>query len=279
MPEANGAVETAREKPAKLKENLVRAVATPVQTRKSESVERTERAVGALPTLYGHFTRFNEWTEIDSFWEGRFMERISPGAFKKTFREQTPKVLFQHGQDTQTGDKPLGAPDVLREEDEGPYYEVPMLDTSYNRDLIPGLEAGLYGASFRFSVMREEWVDEPDPSDHNPLGLPERTIKEVRCQEFGPVTFPAYPGATAGVRSMTDEFIVATVTSSPDKLRALLAYLERRDSRPTAEQTTREPAAPGVEPTPPPSRKATPDDQSTSLYIPKTKIRKGGVLL
>lgn len=220
------------------------------------------------------------------------MERVAAGAFKKTFREQTPKVLFQHGQDTQVGDKPLGAPDVLREEDEGPYYEVPLLDTSYNRDLIPGLEAGLYGASFRFSVMREEWVDEPEPSDYNPQGLPERTIKEVRCQEFGPVTFPAYPGATAGVRSMTDEFIVATATSSPDKLRALLEYLERRDARPAVERDNetdaalaadeQDAAAPGDSPTllaPDPSRKATPGDPPTSLYIPKsTKIRKGGLL-
>ena len=26
--------------------------------------------------------------------------------------------------------------------------------------------------------------------------------------EFGPVTFPAYPGATAGMRSLTDRFYV-----------------------------------------------------------------------
>jgi hypothetical protein len=31
--------------------------------------------------------------------------------------------------------------------------------------------------------------------------LPERTIKELRLFEFGPVTFPAYQSATAGVRS------------------------------------------------------------------------------
>jgi hypothetical protein len=51
------------------------------------------------PTLFGHFAVFNEWTEIDSMFEGHFLERIAPGAFKKTFREQQQKVLFQHGQD------------------------------------------------------------------------------------------------------------------------------------------------------------------------------------
>ena len=43
--------------------------------------------------------------------------------------------------------------------------------------------------------------------------------------EFGPVTFPAYEGATAGVRSMTDEFIVAQIFGSPDRLRTLLEHL------------------------------------------------------
>jgi hypothetical protein len=44
------------------------------------------------------------------------------------------------------------------------------MDTSYNRDLLPGLKAGLYGASHRFQVMREEEVASPEPSDSNPHG-------------------------------------------------------------------------------------------------------------
>jgi phage head maturation protease len=73
---------------------------------------------------------------------------------------------------------------------------VPLLDTSYNRDLLPGLKDGVYGASFRFQVMKEELKQDPGVSDHNPKGLPERTITEARVMEFGPVTFPAYAGAT-----------------------------------------------------------------------------------
>lgn len=235
MPAESGAASTvAHSRPPR--DNLVRACSTGLALRLVRADEPpapggTEANAADMPTLYGHFTRFDEWTEIDSFWEGNFMERVAPGSFKKTFRESTPKVLFQHGSDPQIGDKPLGAPDVLREEGSGPYYEVPLLDTSYNRDLVPGLEAGLYGASFRFSVMREEWIEEPGASDHNPNGLPERTIKEVRCPEFGPVTFPAYEGATAGVRSMTDEFIVARATRQPERLRSLLRYLETVDER------------------------------------------------
>lgn len=177
---------------------------------------------GASPTMFGHFAVFDRWTEIDSFWEGTFLERLAAGAFKKTFRDGGQKVLFQHGMDPQIGDKPLGPINSLREDDEGAYYEVPLLDAPYVREnVLPGLEAGLYGASFRFRVIREEWAEEPDPSDTNPKGLPERTIKEAQVSEFGPVTFPAYPDATAGVRSLTDDFIMRCMARDPERLREM----------------------------------------------------------
>ena len=157
-------------------------------------------------TLFGHFGVFNRWTEIDSIFEGRFLERIAPGAFLRTFHEDRDamRVLFQHGRDPVVGDKPLGPIVTLREDEVGGYYESPLLDTGYNAELLPGLRAGVYGASFRFQVMREEVVDKPERSEYNPDALPERTIKEVTLFEFGPVTFPAYQEATTGVRSLTD---------------------------------------------------------------------------
>jgi HK97 family phage major capsid protein/HK97 family phage prohead protease len=162
----------------------------------------------SLGLLSGHFAVFNQWAEINSSWEGHFLERFAPGAFKKTFQEGTNKirVLFQHGFDHQFGKKVLGPIALLREDAKGAYYEVPLLDTSYNRDLVPGLREGLYGASFRFRILRMDEDRHPGRSAYNPEGIPERTITEAAVAEFGPVTFPAYEGATAGVRSMTDDF-------------------------------------------------------------------------
>jgi hypothetical protein len=37
-------------------------------------------------------------------------------------------------------------------------------------------------------------------SDYDPQGLPERTILDAEVMEFGPVTYPANVGATAGLR-------------------------------------------------------------------------------
>lgn len=200
------------------RDNLVRSVRPGVELRASAD---------GPPVLHGHFAVFNQWAEIDSAFEGTFMERIAPGAFAKAFQEKRDsiRVLFQHGQDPQIGNKPLGPIAELSEDKVGAYYEVPMLDTAYNRDLQPGLEAGLYGASFRFSVMKEDFKRHVSKSPYNPEALPERTVQEVDLFEFGPVTFPAYAGATAGVRSETDDYIRRLLVPEFDEIRETLKAL------------------------------------------------------
>jgi HK97 family phage prohead protease len=190
--------------------------------------KRAQGDAPAQPVLEGHFVVFNEWTEINSMFEGRFMEQFAPGSAKKTLRERGDQIrcLFQHGYDPYVGDKPLGPFSDLSEDETGVYYAVPLLDTRYNSELIPGLEAGVYGASFRFRVLREEIVEEPGVSDHNPNGLPERTVKEFALFEGGPVTFPAYATATAGLRSVTDEFALERLARQPDRLREMVEARE-----------------------------------------------------
>jgi HK97 family phage prohead protease len=170
---------------------------------------RDETADGdGLGTMAGHFSVFNTWYQVDSLWEGTFLERVAPGAFAETIEQDRAgmRVLFDHGYDPQIGNKVLGPIESLAEDKTGPAYEVPLFDTSYNRDLLPGLRAGVYGSSFRFRVLGEEWDDEPKTSKANPKGMPERTITRATVMEFGPVTFPANPAATAGMRSLTDQF-------------------------------------------------------------------------
>lgn len=160
-------------------------------------------------TLYGHFSVFDSWYEVNSLWEGQFMERIASGAFERTIAERGDQVkaLYDHGHDPQLGNKPLGPFKTLREDDIGGYYEIGLIDTDYNRDfIIPAARAGLLGASFRFKVRTEEWNDEPVVSEHNPKGLPERSITDTDLYELGPVTFPASAAASAALRSTSDDF-------------------------------------------------------------------------
>lgn len=189
--------------------------------RSAPTAVKASRADAAImPTMDVRFSAFDNWYEIDSYYEGRFLERTEKGAFAKTIRESRDavRVLFNHGFDPQIGDKVLGPIRDLREDDDAAVGEVPLFDTTYNRDLLPGLEAGVYGSSMRMVVVKDEWDDNPERSKHNPDGIPERTIKEVRLLEFGPVTFPANPESTANVRSATDAYYERLRSRDPQRV-------------------------------------------------------------
>lgn len=178
------------------KDDLVRMVELPSAELRFDRADDAED--GRIGTLYGYAAVFNTDTVINS-WEGHFIERIAPGAFSKTLKERSDKVkvLFNHGFDPTIGDKPLGKATVMEERSKGLWVEVPLDDTSYNRDLVASLRSGaLDGMSFRFAVVR----DEEDKSGDVPV----RTLREVKLYEFGPVTFPAYEATTVGVRSRAD---------------------------------------------------------------------------
>jgi HK97 family phage prohead protease len=187
---------------------VTHALAVDVVRALSAAPELRKATNDSLGLLSGHFSAFNNWYQVSSMWEGDFLERTAPGFTAQTIAEDRSgmRVLFNHGFDTMAGDKVLGPIRELKEDETGPYYEVDLFDTSYNRDLLPGLKAGVYGASFRMRVQEDSWNDEPDASEANPKGLPERTITRAKVMEFGPVTFPANPEASASVRSDTDRF-------------------------------------------------------------------------
>lgn len=202
-------------------------------------------------TLTGYAAVFNSDTEIHG-WEGDFIERIAPGAFKRTLRNNGAqvKVLFNHGMDPSIGDKPLGRATTMKEDDKGLYVEVPLDETSYNADLLASLRSGaIDGMSFRFSVVRDDW-EQPKRKG----GLPIRTISEAKLYEFGPVTFPAYTATTAGVRSR-EEFTIWR-SLSEDKQDAIRNILGTSTSGPGEATPDDEPAAPAVDPSAPLTRSA-----------------------
>ena len=98
----------------------------------SDAIEIRAASVGPAVAegrrITGHFARFGSFNEIDSAVEGRFLERIEPGAFARTLKNNRAaiRMLFQHGRDPQIGDKPIGSPDVLREDNVGPYFEADL---------------------------------------------------------------------------------------------------------------------------------------------------------
>ena len=144
-------------------------------------------------TLEGYAAVFNEWTEIDSY-EGKFQERIAPGAFKRTIGMRTPVLQFDHGTHPLIGSIPLGRITSITEDSHGLRIKARLSDNWLVEPVRDAIRDGaIQGMSFRFRVVDEKWVRGKNG--------PERTITETELFEAGPVVFPAYEKTSVGVRS------------------------------------------------------------------------------
>lgn len=185
-------------------------------------------------TLTGLAAVWDSPTEIDS-WEGTFTETIRKGAFRKTIREQTPVLQFDHGRHPLVGSIPIGRIDDLQETDAGLEVTARLSDNwliEPVRDAIR--DKAVNGMSFRFTVVREEWRDNAGkliqpgdldqllwmPGDRGPL---QRTLIELKCPELGPVVFPAYTDTVVGVRAREVADALAVDRDKTREIRRCLA--------------------------------------------------------
>jgi HK97 family phage prohead protease len=194
------------------RENLIRSV----------GFERRETSDDDAPgdslTIDGYGAVFNARTTIDS-WEGTFQEEIHPGAFKRTLRDNTPIMQYDHGRHPLIGSIPLGRWDSTQEDDHGVHVVGRITDNWLMQPVRDAIrDGGVKGMSFRFSVVRENWVDAagkkikpedvdlalwaPDRLGYEVQGPLVRQLKEVKAPEIGPVCWPAYEETSVGVRSL-----------------------------------------------------------------------------
>lgn len=191
-------------------------------------------------TLEGYAAVFDMPTRIDS-WEGTFDEQIRKGAFRKTLRERTPVIQFDHGRHPLIGSIPLGVINESCEDDEGLFVSARMTDNWLVQPIRDAIADGAVdGMSFRFEVVRDEWRDKDGklikddgellnllyrPDDRGPL---QRTLIEVKVPELGPVVFPAYRETTVGVRAQS---IAHDVANDDDFVRQVRASLARSNGK------------------------------------------------
>lgn len=196
---------------------------------------------GQRAHLVGTFAPYDEWAEINSSLEGHFMERHSQSAWQRSLQENTVKpylqVLFHHGEHAQTGVLPLGDIEHLEVGQRAVRYDVSLFDeTDYVQRLLPAMRAGKFGTSWTFHPVKGKFDVEQRPkrSNYNPQGIPEVTHHEIRMVEFGPCMFPAYAGATAGVRSMTDYYLRERlgISIDPEMLQQVLTTMAARATVP-----------------------------------------------
>lgn len=227
------------------------------------SVVRADEGDGM--TLDGWGAVFNRETVIDS-WEGRFREKIAPGAMKRSFRETPPKIQFDHGRHPTIGSIPIAKLERVAEETDpvfapeggahivGRFLDHPIVDL-----VRQAIEAeAINGMSFRFSVMQESWqtadgrairddqalmvelarsLDLPDDE------LPVRILRQVKVPEMGPVVWPAYAETSVSARSIID--LGALRRGDPEQRRLLagamlLADIGGQDTNDDAQRDTDE---------------------------------------
>jgi len=153
-----------------------------------------------------------------------FIERIMPGAFKRSLKARNEVKLFKnHNMDevlASTRSKTLR----LSEDSKGLLAEATLPDTTAGRDLAVLMKRGdVHAMSFGFSVPArgDSWSDD---------GMT-RQLKEIRLHEVSIVTgFPAYEATTAFVRSL--DILASRTNVDADALADALNKLESGDKLP-----------------------------------------------
>jgi HK97 family phage prohead protease len=126
-----------------------------------------------------------------------FREQIAPGAFDSVL-DNDVRCFFNHDSSLILGRTAAGTLRITADET-GLMYEADLPDTQAARDLAVSMERGdITQSSFAFRI-----APNGDTWDENEDGVIIRTITNFwRLYDVSPVSIPAYPDATAGMRSL-----------------------------------------------------------------------------
>ena len=146
-------------------------------------------ADGTIP-FRGHAAVFNRKADIG----GYFTEQFSPGAFKRTIAQADVRMLVNHDPSMPLARSKAGSL-RLSEDSKGLAVEADMTPTTYALDLALLMDQRVVSEmSIGFSAVKDEWDESPK--------IPHRTVIEARLFDVSPVTFPAYGGTDASLRSV-----------------------------------------------------------------------------
>lgn len=121
-----------------------------------------------------------------------FIEKIAPGAFRKTLSE-TPDVRLLANHEGLPMARTKNGTMRLYEDERGLYFEAELANTQEARDLYTLVERGdVDQMSFAFRVIRQNWSKDRT----------ERTLTEVSLADgdVSIVTYPAYPATSVEAR-------------------------------------------------------------------------------
>lgn len=148
------------------------------------------REEGEPAKIIGYAVR---WDQLSKPIFGYFQEKFARGAFAASLVNPDVYASWQHDSREVLGRTPNTL--LLTEDELGLRYEI--TPPSWAEKHIETIERGdVRGSSFIFRAVPggEEW-DESNPD------MPIRTIREAELFEVSPVTTPAYPQSSVGIRS------------------------------------------------------------------------------
>jgi HK97 family phage prohead protease len=151
----------------------------------------------------GHAAVFNQRTAIGNPLTWGFYEEIAPGAFSKTLSEGDARFLIDH--DTRLVVSRVSAGSLRLSQDRDGLAVDADLDTrlSYVADLVVNLEnKNVTGMSFGFRTVKADWETVSVETDEGEAEAELRIVREVQLFEVSAVTFPAYEGTDAALRSV-----------------------------------------------------------------------------
>lgn len=178
------------------------------------------RKVEGEPTkIIGYAVR---WDQLSHPIYGMFQERFKRGAFAASLINPDVYAAWQHDAREILGRTPGTL--LVAEDDIGLRYEI--TPPSWAEKYVETIERGdVRGSSFIFRSTKEEW-------DETNEDMPIRSVIEAELYEVSPVTSPAYPQSTVGVRSAEEIFQARpTIDSMKDdeaEKRAIAQDLEMR---------------------------------------------------
>lgn len=175
----------------------------------------------------GHAAVFNQRTWIGAPNTG-FYEQVEPTAFNRTLQQADVRFLINHNPDLILARTTSGTL-RLSTDDRGLVTDADLAPTSYGNDLAISMERGdVREMSFSFLPEKDGATIERDEQ----TGAQVRTLHAVKLFDVSAVTYPAYDGTDAALRSKAFDVLAASLGLDDDARMLLVAGIaEGRDMR------------------------------------------------
>jgi HK97 family phage prohead protease len=149
--------------------------------------DETPKVIEGMAALYNTVTRIANY----------FDEEVMPGAFDDVMQDDV-RCLFNHNPNFVLARSNEGKGTLSLElTKEGLRYSYTTPNRSYAKDLEDAIASGdVSGSSFSFRIKEQKWIQREGDVELRQI------IKFERLYDVAPVTFPAYPDATVGKRSL-----------------------------------------------------------------------------